>query len=96
MTILTIATFASVLAAWLNVVFLLSVLAVGLVLVGKTRELFKLALLDAIQLYAGWQQAKLDARHNQIKLAVVEGEARLMLRDQRQQLTRQLLAELEK
>jgi hypothetical protein len=95
MTILTIATFASVLAAWLNVLFFLGVLAAGLALAGKTRELARLALLDAIQLYAGWQQARIDAQHNRVKLAVVEGEARLMLRDQRRQLTRQLLAELE-
>jgi hypothetical protein len=68
---------------------------VCLILFQKFAAILKTVLLDVIQLYAGWAQAKLDMQHKQLKLTVLQGEARLILRDQRRQLNKQLLAEIE-
>jgi hypothetical protein len=95
MGMLTIVTFAHTLAGWLNVFISLAVFAGGLVIANKARETVKLALLDGIQIYASWQQARIDAEHKRAKMGLFEGEARLLLRDQRHKLTQQLMAELD-
>jgi hypothetical protein len=86
MSILTLVTIWHTITTWTNILILIGVSTIGLMLANQARELIKQALLDAIQLYAGWQQAQIDTRHNRTKAELHEGEARLLLRDQRRQL----------
>jgi len=78
-------------ATWANTIILLAVLFVSIILLQKARVFLKDLFMDAIQIYAGFQQAKLDAKRNQARLELYQNEARLLMRDQR----RQILADLE-
>ena len=98
MTIFALFVIAKTIGLWTNVFLCLAVVAVSLILANRGRKLMLQFAMDLIQLYASWMQARQDAEHKQIflgheraKLTLYQGEARLLLRDQR----RQLLAELE-
>lgn len=78
-------------ATWTNTIILLAVLFVSIILLQKARVFLKDLLMDAIQIYAGFQQARLDVKRDEARLELYQNEARLLMRDQR----RQILADLE-
>ena len=98
MSIFALVVIAKTIGLWTNVFLCLAVIATSLILANRGRKLMLAIALDLVQLYSSWMQARQDAEHKNIflaheraKLMLYQGEARLLLRDQR----RQLLAELE-
>jgi hypothetical protein len=94
MTMLTVVTTARALTAWLDALLWMGFIAAGIAVANYGRSMAKATALDIIQIWAAWQQAKIDADHNRAKMALYAGEARLLLQDQRRQLLADLDGEL--
>ena len=86
-----IVTTIQVVSTWVSVVMVFIAIAAGIWLGHKARSLITGLALDAVQVWAAWQQAKLDTKRNQARLDLYINEGRLLMRDQR----RQILADLE-
>lgn len=95
MSVLTAVTAASVISSWLNIILTLVSAFVGLIFLGKFWGFLRTVLLDVIQVRASWRQSQLDYEQNSMRLELYRGEAKLLLRDQRAALTKQLLKDFQ-
>lgn len=96
-SMVSLVTISRTVAGWTNVFLGLGVLTLAIRLAGSMRQVARDAAMDAVQVYAAWRQAGIDARrgqadviHYQERLRLLESEAIDMLRSQRKQLSAEL------
>lgn len=83
MALITILTITQAIAIWTGVFMTIGVVLLSIYIADKLRQVLVQIGLDAIQLYSGWQMARLDVQSRQQLLAAASDEARLKLRQQR-------------
>jgi hypothetical protein len=87
---IAIVTTMKLVSAWVSVGLVFISITAGIWVGHYVRQLITALLLDAIQIWAAWQQARFDASYRQKKAELVYAEMRLSIQTERKNLLAQM------
>jgi|GEM_PF-4061576 len=87
---IAIVTTMKLVSTWVSAVLVFMAITASIWLGHYVRRLVTALLLDAIQIWAAWQQARFDASYRQKKAELVYAETRLAIQTERKKLLAQM------